>query len=510
MRNNHWSVPLLLLATLGGLIILNLVPEQKVGPFDFKQINILADVQKDADEQIDIDSLSITQKTQPKHTKDSINNNKQHREGSLNHEAGDSLNGMVAIEGSDLNEGLMKGDSAVFRSNIIRNEVPEGLVAIEEYGNYEGRIMDKFYSALDSVNHQPVRILYFGDSFIEGDILTQDLREFMQTTYGGEGVGFVDITSITSQYRQTINTSVNGWDSHHANDRKNFEKSLQGVNGKYFIPSSDNCYVEFSCPKKIHESHLARFSESTIYFTPGDNLSISVLVNKEHQQNVYNAPNDLIVNENKVEKVTTLADMTNIRYNIKGGATSRFYGIAMEGKHGICVDNMSLRGSNGKFLADIPESTLASFAKARPYHLVIIQYGLNVASNQVKDYSNYTNRMRHAIQNFRKAYPNAAILLVGTSDRDEKGASGHMQTLQGIKDLVKYQRKLAEEECIAFWDLREAMGGEAGIAKMREQGLAQVDYTHINFKGGKYIAQMLHQVLVNGKENFDVRNNQSR
>lgn len=489
MKKIHWSVPMLLLATLGGLMLLNLVPEQELGPFDFKQIDILADVQRDDD------SLSLAHHEQKTILLDST-------------QLSDSLTtaqSALATKTSGQNS-----DSTQTVSNIIRNEVPEGLVAIEEYGNHNGRIMDKFYNALDSVDREPVRILYFGDSFIEGDILTQDLREFMQTTYGGEGVGFVDITSITSQYRQTINTSVNGWDSHHANDRKNFQKSLQGVNGKYFIPSSDNCYVEFSVPKKYHEGHLSRFSEATIYFTPGQNLNVAVAVNKEPKQDIYNAPKGLTADANRVEKVTTLAEMTNIRYNIKGGATSRFYGIALEGAHGVCVDNMSLRGSNGKFLADIPESTLASFAKARPYHLVIIQFGLNVASNQVKDYSNYTNRMRRAIQNFRTAYPNAAILLVGASDRDEKNAAGHLQTLQGIKDLVKYQRKLAEEEGIAFWDLREAMGGECGIAKMRAQGLAQVDYTHINFKGGKFIAQMLHDVLVNGKENYDSRNKQAQ
>ena len=33
------------------------------------------------------------------------------------------------------------------------------------------------------------RIAVVGDSYIEGDIFTQDLREKLQSTYGGEGVG---------------------------------------------------------------------------------------------------------------------------------------------------------------------------------------------------------------------------------------------------------------------------------------------------------------------------------
>ena len=43
-----------------------------------------------------------------------------------------------------------------------------------------------------------VRKAVFGDSFIEADIFTADLREMLQKRFGGCGVGFVTITSMTS------------------------------------------------------------------------------------------------------------------------------------------------------------------------------------------------------------------------------------------------------------------------------------------------------------------------
>lgn len=55
--------------------------------------------------------------------------------------------------------------------------------------------MKFFYEALDEVKERPVHIAYFGDSFIEADILTGDLRDMLQERYGGCGVGFVDATS---------------------------------------------------------------------------------------------------------------------------------------------------------------------------------------------------------------------------------------------------------------------------------------------------------------------------
>lgn len=57
-----------------------------------------------------------------------------------------------------------------------------GMVCIEEYADSAGRGMEYFYEALGKVSSldRPVRIAYFGDSFIEADILTGDLREMLQ------------------------------------------------------------------------------------------------------------------------------------------------------------------------------------------------------------------------------------------------------------------------------------------------------------------------------------------
>lgn len=75
-----------------------------------------------------------------------------------------------------------------------------GMTCIEDYSDSTLRGMTPFYRALDELAANPrlVRIAYFGDSFIEADILTADLRAMLQERYGGCGVGFVTITSMTS------------------------------------------------------------------------------------------------------------------------------------------------------------------------------------------------------------------------------------------------------------------------------------------------------------------------
>ena len=80
-----------------------------------------------------------------------------------------------------------------------------GMTCIEDYSDSTLRGMTPFYKALDRVSSddsddKQVRIAVFGDSFIEADIFTADLREMLQKQFGGCGVGFVTITSMTSGF----------------------------------------------------------------------------------------------------------------------------------------------------------------------------------------------------------------------------------------------------------------------------------------------------------------------
>lgn len=82
---------------------------------------------------------------------------------------------------------------------------------------------------------RPVRIAYFGDSFIEADIFTADLREMLQQEFGGCGVGYVPVTSSISGYRPTVRHTFWGWSSHSSNDSVGFDKMQQDISGHYFF-----------------------------------------------------------------------------------------------------------------------------------------------------------------------------------------------------------------------------------------------------------------------------------
>ena len=51
---------------------------------------------------------------------------------------------------------------------------------------------------------RPVRLAFLGDSFIEADIFTQDVRSLLQSRYGGSGVGYVSMHSDFPGFRRSV------------------------------------------------------------------------------------------------------------------------------------------------------------------------------------------------------------------------------------------------------------------------------------------------------------------
>lgn len=373
-----------------------------------------------------------------------------------------------------------------------------GMVCIEDYSDSTGRGMAHFYEALANRRtlNRPVRIAYFGDSFIEGDIFTGDLREMLQQEFGGCGVGYVPITSNVSGFRTTVRHSFGGWESHCVMDTAYFNRSRQDISNCYFIPHAgsylslqtvggDTCQI------------------STVYFHSPDSITLSAYINNDKSPVRFSVSGDSVL-----QSVTAYGKIKKIRWQVdRIDSVATFYAATMDPSQGIVVDNFSTRGSSGIQLRGIPLPVMRTYHRLRPYDLIVLQYGLNVASDNVSDYSYYKDGMLEVIEHLKRAFPDASILIVSVGDRDEKTETGELRTMRGVKTLFRYQQALAAESRVAFWSLFEAMGGEGGIAEMvhSKPSMANYDYTHINARGGKYLARKLFDVLLYGKEQYEKR-----
>ena len=299
---------------------------------------------------------------------------------------------------------------------------------------------------------RPVRIAYFGDSFIEGDILTADLRQLLQKRFGGCGVGFVDTDSPFTKLRASVKHTAGGWVEHNVLKKEGLDMASLGVSQRY-AQGGAGAFVEYGGVKDY--ACLDSFEVATLFLKDGG-APVAVKIN--------NGPNRSFptVSHGGLSTVTAKADgIRQVRFTLRGRATS--YGVALEGRGGVSVDNFSLRGSSGTTLAGVAEKHLKALNEAHPYDLIVLQFGLNVANKKQKDYKGYIKQMVPVLRHFKTCFPKAAILIVSIGDREDK-TNGQLTTMPGVKELLAQQQTMAAEAGLPFWNLYEAMGERAASA----------------------------------------------
>jgi lysophospholipase L1-like esterase len=176
------------------------------------------------------------------------------------------------------------------------------------------------------------------------------------------------------------------------------------------------------------------------------------------------------------------------------------YGVSFDDANGVYVDNLSVRGYSGMYFQRIPADLLRGFQRELGYDLIILQYGENVSSPDVRDYGFYRKGMIRTVQHIRAALGEVPVLIISAHDRSIK-RNGAYQTSMDIPILVSAQGEVARETDSAFWNLFEAMGGLNSMQDFvkAKPPLANLDYTHFTLAGANKIALMLYEVLTTGK-----------
>ena len=388
---------------------------------------------------------------------------------------------------------------------VVKNAIntcKPGMTCINDMSGDERQGIEPLYEAIEQMASlgRPVRIAVLGDSFIEGDILTEPLREQLQTLYGGCGVGYVPITSNVNGFRRSVRHNFSGWTEHNGNDHRGFGGEHASITGHYYA-ATPGANVELRGTTAT--AHLDTCQVATLYYTGYGTASVTATVNGTATQRFNISGNGEVGSVHVNGKIGSVK--WTVDYSDPGIA---FLGSAMDGNDGITVDNFSLRSSCGYHLGKVSDRMFASFDKARHYDLVIIMYGLNIAHKGQKQFNEYSMKMGSAIDRMKQAMPTTGFLVVSVSDRAQRTTSGALNTMSCITALINVQQQLAFDHHIAFWNMFTAMGGSGSIVRMAQAKPAEAnrDYTHINFNGGKRIGRIFAETLDWGYQSYHQQN----
>ncbi len=352
---------------------------------------------------------------------------------------------------------------------------------------------------LKKKKRKKIRIAYFGDSMIEGDLITEDLRRELQDMFGGSGVGFVPVTSVVAGFRQTVTESFSDdWkDVNFKSDNKSSANLF--ISGHSFF-GAPNSWVSYSTVK---HPHLDSFSNVSILYgapTAGSTTTTSLVINGQKQP--------ITANESFNILDYKAADHKKMLLGISSSDIP-LYGAAFEADSGIYIDNFSFRGITGVEYKYFTDDFLKQVQSKRPYDLLVFQYGPNLLFKpDLTDFSWYQKMMLPVLKKIRAAFPETDILIISTAD---KGANyqGEWHTSKGVKPLIDVQYYMAQNTNSDFLNLYNAMGGEDAMVHWVEGDTtyANKDYTHVNFRGGKRLADIIFNSIIKEYYEFEKHTN---
>lgn len=464
-----------------------------------KSINVLTDVLKDVD-------ITVSKN---KHDKDSV---------VIKNKSGlvHSLNAQVAVSTDTNNQKI---------------PLIQGLKHIQLPPN-NPQVFKSLKTALnDEILSRLIRILHYGDSQLEGDRITDYLRQKLQESFAGGGTGMLLPKEPTAGARKTafVSQSPNifkkaiylkagqpkenryGLGAAAFEIKGNLAKCLrqevktiasedsvekEEIQWIYDKNAQDQVFIKISIGKNAFPL-VKNFQKVSLFFYATETFKVKV---KSGDYEVIEDVNPEKYNTIKSWKIPPSSD---VKITFLQGAPSLLLGVSLDSDNGITVDNFAMRGSSALGFSSINKAFYNQQLQAAGVKLIVLQYGINVVPNVVSDYTYYKKMLSKELAAIRAANANVGVLIIGPSDMSRKTQNGY-SSYPNIPKIRDAMRAAAFENGCAFWDLYEVMGGQNSMNSWVAEGLAQKDFTHFSHKGAQYIGELLYTAIMEAIRNNGV------
>ena len=348
-----------------------------------------------------------------------------------------------------------------------------------------------------------VRVAHYGDSQIELDRISSNLREALQVRFGGLGTGM--FPALTNTPMASISRSSSGslisykmvadsTSRYAGHNRYGPLAQVTGLNGSATVTVR-------KLAQKSTQEHAKSFS------------SVSLLYGRPSGDFMAEAVSDTLRPQPRVD---TLGGVTWATWNfprpvekavIRLSGRAEIYGVSTDGDAGVTVDNVPLRGSTGIILTRIDENLMKSVFELDDTRLIILQFGGNFvpAAGSSRAISGYMNQVRGQIAWFKEMAPEAKILFIGPSDMAVSTAEGSIVSYRRIPELVDSLKTVSLQSGAAYWDLYRMMGGKNSMSQWVRHGYAGPDYIHFTSSGAKIVGETLSRSLLTYYDFYDLR-----
>ena len=282
----------------------------------------------------------------------------------------------------DANEAKVDVDSVL---NAVQQRFRMQEDTLEHYRKFFTENPDRIYLPGDDITFfNPVfkafeedtlsRVVHYGDSQIELDRISQDLREALQGRFGGNGTGmFPALSNVPSA---SITKTANGGFVHYTmygdSTTVRAGHSRYGVLAQVVQLTGGGTVTLRSTKNKNAREKVHSFESVTLlYGRPGGGFSV-----KASSDTLRPVP-VIEEGESGLRKVTWHFGKPVQKAVITFNGNCEIYAVSADPESGVQVDNIPLRGCSGTIFNRINKPLMADCLEMMDARLIILQFGGN-------------------------------------------------------------------------------------------------------------------------------------
>jgi LysM repeat protein/lysophospholipase L1-like esterase len=425
---------------------------------------------------------------------------------------------------------------------------------------YNAKVLESIFQKLnenDAHQSQKINIVHIGDSHIQSDLMTNEIRKNLQQRFGNAGRGLVfpyQLAKTNGSYNERFRSNRT-WESYrNIHSHKNYPVGLSGIglwreNGGFAVELNvkDPAYkfntIKIITPQNQNMFDLATSSQTNIIqsterkvikhkikkgeaiSTIADKYNISVAEIKQAnglKSNNIRAGRTLKIPTNET-KPKTIKSSAFVSLNVESDSFSHYYnsekaldkiflipnkdaskfelnGIVLEkDAPGLLYSSI---GVNGAKFSDYNKYPLF-FEQLKVLHpdLLVFSLGTNESYDHMEA-SAYLKELRQFIKNIKDQNINVPIIVMTPPPSLLKARRPNIY----VHDYAKSILGIAKEDGFAVWDLYDEFGGMEGVRKLKEEKLIGPDYVHYSKKGYEKQGNLFTQAFLKAYDNFKLKN----
>jgi LysM repeat protein len=424
---------------------------------------------------------------------------------------------------------------------------------------YNAKVLENFFKKLkdnENQSNHKINIVHIGDSHIQSDLMTNEIRKNLQKELGNAGRGLIfpySLAKTNGSYNERFRSNK-AWESYrNILPVKDCPMGLSGIalwrNTDGFVIEvniKDPLYkfntIKIITPKNQHMfdlanriqtnmiqsserkviTHKIKKGEAISVIADKYKVSIAEIKRANHlKSNAIRAGRTLKIVTNET-RPKTISQSEYVPLDIESDSFSHYYntekaldkiylipnkdakkyelnGLILEkNSPGVIYSGI---GVNGAKFSDYNKYPVF-FEQLRALHpdMIVLSLGTNESYDRLEA-SGYIKQLREFISNLKAQNIHIPIIVMTPPPSLLKGRKPNTF----VADYTKHIYEAAQADGLAVWDLYNEFGGMNGIGKLKAQGLIGPDWVHYSKNGYEKQGDLFSKALLNEYDNFKLK-----